>query len=704
MKSKENNRFWSFSRTDDVAELYIYGSIGDNFGETSITEKEFLEDLKKIENCSKIDLHINSQGGSVTTATAINSLLVKSGKLIDVYIDGLAASMASVLAMLGKSIYMPSNTMMMIHNPWSGIYGNADELRKEAKILDKIKETMIDSYAAKSKLSREEISKIMDEETWLTAQEAFELGFCTDVTAPLNIYASIDNSNLNLNGITIEQSRYKNFKMEYIENFRNMDIADKAGAKQPEEQYILNKKFVNQKNRKDKKTMDLNLLCTKVALNYDSLVEEGKTTEEIYSLALSKINNDNENKQKIKAMLSLGEQYGAVDKAVEFIKNGKDLEAFKTELLDMQAKKALNANGKYGQIGIETKEARNFSFSRLINAVVNPNDRTAQNAAAFEFEACNEAAKKYGRTQSENGNGLRIPFEALSAPLVGRNASNELTTTDGDALIQTTLLSSSFIELLRNKCYALQLGYPIPGLQGNLSIPKQTAGASGYWVGEKEAPTVSKAGFATVDFAMKTVGGLSYVTRQMVKQSSIGIEALIRNDLATALALAIDKAVFYGAAANNKEPKGLKNITGVNVVEFAGENPTFGELVDMETKIAIANADVSNMHYIVNPAMRGYAKQTLKFTNSTNAGGTIWEPGNTLNGYSAYVTNQITAGDVFFGNFSDLLIGMWGGIELLVNPYAESKQRLIEITAFQDIDINVRNAQSFCYGAKKSST
>ena len=71
--------------------------------------------------------------------------------------------------------------------------------------------------------------------------------------------------------------------MEYIENFRNMDIADKAGAKQPEEQYILNKKFVNQKNRKDKKTMDLNLLCTKVALNYDSLVEEGKTAEETAS-------------------------------------------------------------------------------------------------------------------------------------------------------------------------------------------------------------------------------------------------------------------------------------------------------------------------------------------------------------------------------------------------------------------------------------
>ena len=188
----------------------------------------------------------------------------------------------------------------------------------------------------------------------------------------------------------------------------------------------------------------MNLLCTKVALNYDSLVEEGKTAEEIYSLALSKINNDNENKQKIKAMLSLGEQYGAVDKAVEFIKNGKDLETFKTELLDMQAKKALNANGKYGQIGIETKEARNFSFSRLINAVVNPNDRTAQNAAAFEFEACNEAAKKYGRTQSENGNGLRIPFEALSAPLVDRNASNELTTTDGDALITINVRSHPY--------------------------------------------------------------------------------------------------------------------------------------------------------------------------------------------------------------------------------------------------------------------
>ena len=254
--------------------------------------------------------------------------------------------------------------------------------------------------------------------------------------------------------------------------------------------------------------------------------------------------------------------------------------------------------------------------------------------------------------------------------------------------------------MLRKKCVILQLARQLNGLVGNIDIPKQTAGTSGYWVGEDEAPTKTNAAFGTLQLRMKTVGANSYITRTMLKQSSMDIEQLVREDLAAALALKIDEAAFYGTGSSN-QPKGLKNITGINSKEFNADYPTFGELVDMETEISKDNADVEDMAYVVAPTARGHFKQTLKFPTSTNAGGTIWEQGNNINGYKAVVTNVITDGDVFMGNFADYIVGLFGGLELLVDPYTYSNKGAIQITAFQDVDYGARHEESFCYGKKK---
>ena len=132
---------------------------------------------------------------------------------------------------------------------------------------------------------------------------------------------------------------------------------------------------------------------------------------------------------------------------------------------------------------------------------------------------------------------------------------------------------------------------------------------------------------------------------------------------------------------------------------FAGSQPTYAELVEMETQIALDNADVASMAYVGNAAFRGHAKTTLKFPSAAIAqGGTIWEPGNTVNGYRTEITNQISTGDVFMGNFGDLLVAMWGGLELLVDPYSGSKKGRLRVVVFQDVDFALRRTQSFCVG------
>jgi ATP-dependent Clp endopeptidase proteolytic subunit ClpP len=175
-----------------ATEIYVY----DEIGYWGITAKDFARDLKEVKPNGTIDLHINSPGGSVTDGIAIYNLLKNHSSTVNVVIDGLAASMASVIAMAGDTITMPENALMMIHNPWGGASGDAEELRKTADILDKMKSALISAYAIKTGKESDEIASLMDAETWMTGSEAVELGFATQVSAEVQLAASFDVSKL----------------------------------------------------------------------------------------------------------------------------------------------------------------------------------------------------------------------------------------------------------------------------------------------------------------------------------------------------------------------------------------------------------------------------------------------------------------------------------------------------------------------------
>ena len=168
-------KWYAFKNSSDKSgevELSIYDEIG-AFG---IGAKEFIAELREYKG-QHVHVRINSPGGEIIDGSAIANALNRHEGGVTVHIDGLAASMASYIAMSGKPTYMSENALLMIHNPWTLAAGEADDLRKQADLLDTMKSTLVRGYQRKSGMPAEEISRLMDEETWLTALEATALGF-----------------------------------------------------------------------------------------------------------------------------------------------------------------------------------------------------------------------------------------------------------------------------------------------------------------------------------------------------------------------------------------------------------------------------------------------------------------------------------------------------------------------------------------------
>lgn len=400
-------------------------------------------------------------------------------------------------------------------------------------------------------------------------------------------------------------------------------------------------------------------------------------------------------RNRVRELMELGRAYGAVEKAAKFAEEGKTAADLQRELLadfaTARAAKPLSEQEKDAKLGLTEKEVRKFSIFRAVRALLPTATAADRNAAAFEFECSREAEKLYGK-QSK---GIMIPADVLSDRAFS-------TTTPaggpGSNAVAQNLLAGSFIELLRNRAWLLRYATTMGGLVGNVDIPRQNAATQAYWVGEGGAPTSGEPGLDQIHFTPKTLGAYTDITRRLMEQATPDAELIVRNDILRVMALALDKAGIYGTGSTN-QPKGLKLQTGINAVDFAtAGKPTFPELVDMETQIALDNADVDSMVYAFNAGIRGYAKTALKFPG-TAASGTIWEPGNTVNGYNTAVSNQIAAGEVFFGNWADFIVAMWSGLDLMVDPYSLSTSGGTRIVALQDVDFNIRHPESFCYGS-----
>lgn len=381
---------------------------------------------------------------------------------------------------------------------------------------------------------------------------------------------------------------------------------------------------------------------------------------------------------------------GGAELAMSAIQRGLTVEEFQREALDKLSTKGVPT----ADIGMSGKEVKEYSILRALNALANPQDANAQRAASFERECSDAAAKVLGK----ESRGFMVPFEVQKRDL------NVTTATAGGNLVATNLLSGNFIELLRNAMVIDGLGAQfLTGLVGKIAIPKQSGGATAYWVAESGAPTESQQTIAQVTMQAKTVGAFTDISRQLLKQSSIDVEGFVQRDLAAVLGLAIQQAAISGTGQNN-QPSGLLTLITPSVAGGAdGAAPTWANIIELETDVAVANADVGSMGYLTNAKVRGKLKGTTK---ANNQNGFVFEQGDMpLNGYRAGITNAVpsnlTKGNgtdlsaIIFGNFADLLIGMWGGLDLTVDPYSGSTSGTVRVVALQDVDVAIRHAESF---------
>jgi ATP-dependent Clp endopeptidase proteolytic subunit ClpP len=190
--STKNSWFRMQARNEGEADIYIY----DEIGYWGVTAKQFVSNLKALGDITHINLHINSPGGDVFDGIAIFNALKHHGASITAYIDGLAASMASVIAMVGNPVIMPENTMMMIHKPWGFTGGDANDMRDYADLLDKLEGVLIPAYMEKTGKSQEDIAAMLEDETWLSGAECLALGFADEVTPSLQAMACIQSKRI----------------------------------------------------------------------------------------------------------------------------------------------------------------------------------------------------------------------------------------------------------------------------------------------------------------------------------------------------------------------------------------------------------------------------------------------------------------------------------------------------------------------------
>lgn len=396
----------------------------------------------------------------------------------------------------------------------------------------------------------------------------------------------------------------------------------------------------------------------------------------------------------------------------ELTSNTEQRQKVKAQIDTENAAAMLDLESRQNQadLGMPKKELEQYSMLRMIRSVMPGGGREKE--APLEWEASKALEKRLNKSPRgsffvPNDYLQRQGASRISQALMEMRDMTKAAPTGGGNLIGTDLLSGSFIDMLRNKMMTRAAGAKIlTGLVGDIAIPRKTSGTTAYWLGENTAiDAESQPVIGQVALTPKTVGAYTDISRKLIQQSSMDVEMMVQDDLALALALAMDVAGLHGTGDNN-QPRGIAATSGIGSV-VGGEHgaaPDWADIVNLETEVAVDNADIGSLAYMTNAKVRGKLKQTAKVASTDSK--MIWDDGQfPLNGYPAYITNQVSAtltkgnqslsSAIFFGNWADLVIAMWGVLDILVDPYTGGTAGTVRIIEFQDTDIAVRHAASF---------
>lgn len=350
----------------------------------------------------------------------------------------------------------------------------------------------------------------------------------------------------------------------------------------------------------------------------------------------------------------------------------------------------------------DQERALDFSLSRAVMAEASGD----WSEAGLEREVAQEIRSQIGRSAE----GIYVPSWALAKrDLLNGTVQHRdlLTSTNTGAMLGTEHLHSAFIDSLRPEVPVMELGARvIPGLVQDVVIPRQTAGTSAEWIAEDAAATESTPLYDGVPLAMKQLSANARLTRKMRKQALPALDQIIRDDLRREIAVKLNAAAINGAGTAT-EPLGLLNTPGIGSVEIGpdGGMLAWGHVTALMAAVENADAGMGELGFLSNYKVKGRMLSTPKFESGDTAILEADRKGAHVAGYRALFTSlvpsDLTKGSgtslsaLIFGNWSDMLIGQWGGMDLIVDDVTESTRGNIRVTIHSEWDIAIRHPESF---------
>ena len=381
----------------------------------------------------------------------------------------------------------------------------------------------------------------------------------------------------------------------------------------------------------------------------------------------------------------------------QWINEGVTAEEAAQKVLDIiatRAKKGVKDNP--ANLGLSQVELSRYSITRAIKACV---EKSWPKVAPYEAEISEAVARKLGRANAGEHT-FFVPLDVQWQNAMMREQRDLVvgTASAGGYLVGTAVMG--FIDILRNRSVAMRLGATtLPGLVGSVSIPKKLTSATGHWfASEAGTATESNLTFGQVPLSPKTVGGYVEISRQLLLQSTPNAEGIVNTDLASVIALAVDLAVLVGPGTAG-QPTGIAATSGVGTANpTAGTAINYADMIRFQTTVAGSNAMMPGFGYVTTPTIAGILMGKPRFTNSDTPiwGGNILD--GSLVGARAMTSLQVSSATMFGGDFSQVVIGEWGVLEIEANPYAQFQAGIVGVRALYSCDIGVRYAAAFAIG------
>jgi HK97 family phage major capsid protein len=384
------------------------------------------------------------------------------------------------------------------------------------------------------------------------------------------------------------------------------------------------------------------------------------------------------------------EKFDALETEVRGINADLEREERANNLATAQGSVEQRNGGADERLGLSEKEIRGYSLIRAIGCLIE-----GRKLDGLEAEASQAEAKRLGKDPT----GFFVPFEVMARGVVSereRRANAVGTAADGGYLVGASIDYANMVQLLRNQSHVLSLGARvIPGLVGDVAIPRVLTGATAYWVSETGSIAQSSATFGQVAMKPKRLGASVPYSKQFLNQSGIGAEMFVRDDIFGAFGVELDRVAINGAGGS--EPLGILNLasgdraTGVTF----GAAPTWAKVVSFETNVETANAlglAGGPYAYLTTPGVKGAWKTTSKVANTASF---LWENGDLVNGYTARSTNQVPSDKVIYGQFGQVIYGEWAGIDLTVDALTAARTGQVIVTMQKFVDMVIRQGKAF---------